>query len=410
MKARIALVVPNLEGGGGVTTVARFVRDVIQHDDRFDLQLVSLATAANDTCNLGLTRPSTWLHGVTTRHGYWDSIAFQHIGAAAGELEFQRYRPRKALARALANCDLVQMVCGSPAWANSVIELGKPVSLQVATRARIERRRRDAAAAGVKDLWRKCMTSVTDRLDDRALRHVDAIQVENPLMLAYARQLNLGRNVDIRYAPPGLDASYFYPIATEERLRNKYVLCVGRLNDPRKNPMLLLEAWLRLPAETRGRYSLLLAGSSPPPASFWRRAEEAGVRGRVRYMARPDSDKLRALYQQANAFVLPSDEEGLGMVVLEAMACGVPVVATRCGGPDGIISDGQDGHLVALDDGETMAARLNQLLVDDEHNIKLGRAARRTIEQCYAAPVAAAAFRSVWENLLEIRGSGTCVD
>ena len=60
--------------------------------------------------------------------------------------------------------------------------------------------------------WRKGMTVITDRLDDRALRSVDAIQVENPWMLDYAREINRGRSdVDIRYAPPGVDAKLFLP-------------------------------------------------------------------------------------------------------------------------------------------------------------------------------------------------------
>jgi glycosyltransferase involved in cell wall biosynthesis len=45
-------------------------------------------------------------------------------------------------------------------------------------------------------------------------------------------------------------------------------------------------------------------------------------------------------------FALSSDEEGLGIVILEAMACAIPVVATKCGGPDGIITDGKDGYLI----------------------------------------------------------------
>src|SRR6202043_1838740 len=98
------------------------------------------------------------------------------------ELEFQRYRPRRALTILLADCDLVQMVCGSAAWANAVLGLGKPVSVHVATRAKIERRRRDAHPQGLFGWWRKAMTPITNRLDDRALRCADAVQVMNPWM------------------------------------------------------------------------------------------------------------------------------------------------------------------------------------------------------------------------------------
>ncbi|UUZ68377.1 hypothetical protein LP416_30235 [Polaromonas sp. P2-4] len=56
------------------------------------------------------------------------------------------------------------------------------------------------------------MTVVTDRLDDRAMRTADAVQVMNPWMLDYARRLNGARNFDLRYAPPGVDAEAFRPL------------------------------------------------------------------------------------------------------------------------------------------------------------------------------------------------------
>ena len=64
------------------------------------------------------------------------------------------------------------------------------------------------------------------------------------------------------------------------------------------------------------------------------------------------------MYQRAAVFALPSDDEGLGIVILEAMACGVPVVATRCGGPEDIITDGTDGFLVPRYDAGALASRL----------------------------------------------------
>jgi glycosyltransferase involved in cell wall biosynthesis len=113
---------------------------------------------------------------------------------------------------------------------------------------------------------------------------------------------------------------------------------------------------------------------------------------------------LAGLYQRASVFALPSDEEGLGVVLLEAMACGVPVVSTRSGGPDGIITDGKDGYLVALDDAAEMAARLARLLQDPGLNRSIGKAARRTIEARYAEKVADAAFLEVWDRLLAKAG------
>jgi len=399
-RLRLAMVVPALVKGGGVSAVARFLKDTARRSQRFDLQLISLSTSADDEASVRLASPSSWLTGIRAVAGDWEGIPFTHVGAGATEVEFQRYRPRRVLTRALASCDVIQVVCGCPAWAGAVLGLGKPVALQVATRARIERRLRDANARGPKGWWRKGMTDITDRLDDRALRGVDAIQVENLWMLEYARRINANRDVDLRYAPPGVDAVRYRPISMGARGQNPYVLCVGRLDDPRKNVGLLLAAYARLPVEVRDCARLVLAGSSPPRDSFWKEVEAANLRDRVSYVARPDADALLDLYRSASVFALPSDEEGFGMVVLEAMACGVPVVATRSGGPDGIITDGKDGYLVALDDAEAMAARLLVLLHDRAHNVAMGEAARRTIEERYDERIAGEVFLDMWDRTL----------
>jgi D-inositol-3-phosphate glycosyltransferase len=282
------------------------------------------------------------------------------------------------------------VVSGSPAWANAVAKCGIPVALQVATRVRVERRQRDRRPRTAAALWRAAMTSVTDRLDDLALRRVDAIQVENPWMLDYAKAMNKGRSVDIRYAPPGIDAALFRP-AVDRQFSEGYVLCVGRLGDPRKNPALLAKAYAMLPKELRRRVRLVLAGASSPPPEFWSLVGELGLRDQVTFVERPSMEELVRLYQKAAVFALPSDEEGLGLVVLEAMSCGVPVVCTKCGGPDGIIEDGTDGFLVQA------------LLADEVLNRRMGNCARQTVEERYDERVAGGVFLDVWDSLLQGR-------
>lgn len=384
--------------------VARFLKDMILRSGRYELKLVSLATSANDPCNAGIVRPASWRLGAAVSHGAWEGLPFVHVGAVAGELEFQRYRSRSALAETLADCDIVQVVCGTPAWAYAVCGLGKPVSVQCATRARVERRRRDARSVGLAGWWRKAMTEITDRMDDRALRAADAIQVENPWMYEYARDLNKGREVDLRFAPPGLDAKTFCPAGERTLARDPYLLCVGRLDDPRKNIGLLLEAYALIPELARGRLRLVLAGQTRPPDLFWRRAETLGLQDRIEFIHGPPLDDLIALYQRASMFALPSDEEGLGIALLEAMACGIPVVSTRSGGPDGVITEGEDGYLVPLDDAAALADRIARLYLDEGLNRSMGQRACATIEQRYAERVAGQVFLDVWDRLLHKAG------
>ena len=404
LKPCIGLVVPSLELGGGVPAVAGFLKKVTLEAGRYDLKIISLATSRDDGTSTSLFRPAGWWRGATVRQGQWQGLPYTHVGATLGDFEFQRYRSSKALRGAVAGCDILQVVCGSPAWANAVCGLGKPVSMHCATRAKVERRVRDSQPLGLRGWWQKAMTEITDYLDDRALRRADAIQVMNPWMYEYAQRLNHGRAMDLRQAPPGVDARVFSPAAGRDLQKDPYILCVGRLADPRKNIQLLLEAYAGLPEGERSRIRLVLAGKDAPPDHFWHRADALGVRDRITFVYRPSEEELVVLYQQAVAFALPSDEEGFGVVLLESMACGTPVISTRCGGPEDIITEGEDGFLVPRDDAPALGERIQLLCVDEELNRNMGRRARTTVEERFADTVAGQAFMAIWDRLLRQAG------
>ena len=98
--------------------------------------------------------------------------------------------------------------------------------------------------------------------------------------------------------------------------------------------------------------------------SSWRRGEE-----------------LVRLYQSASVFVLPSLIEGFARVVLEAMACGVPVVVTPNTGAEDVVSEGNEGFVVPIRDADAIAERLRHLYENPSAREQMGRAARRTAEQ-----------------------------
>jgi D-inositol-3-phosphate glycosyltransferase len=398
-RPRIALIVPAVTMTGGIETQARFIRDATLSTGRYDLKIVSLAIAARDPENTSVIRPSTWLRNPGTSHGTWQGHPFVHVGARFGELEFQRFRPREVLDRHLEDCALMQVVCGTPAWAMAVSRLEQPVSVACATRIEIERRRRDANPRTPVDWLKKAMSEVASVLDNRMLRTADAIQVINPYMLEFAKQLNRGRSVDIRYAPVGIDVNAFRP-TSDRTLEDPYILCVGRLDDPRKNVGLLLDSYHRMSSSVRGRVRVVLAGATAPPAQFWTRAAQLGVRDRITFVQRPTHEDLVRLYQRAAVCALTSDEEGLGIVLLEAMACAVPVVSTKSGGPDAIITEGKDGFLVPLDDSGALSQRLEFLCSDGAVNRQMGNEARAKVQEKYAIKTASQVYFDVWDRLL----------
>jgi glycosyltransferase involved in cell wall biosynthesis len=401
LRKTIGLVVPSILDDGGVPAVARFVKNSIRRCGEFDLRVISLATAAGDDCSVRLRSPTSWRRGVSVRRGRWDGEDFSHVGAFVSELEWQRFRPRRALAGLLEECDVIQVVGGCPAWALPVLGAGKPVALQVATRAIVERRRLERIERGPRAWWHKAMTRITNRLDDRALACADAILVENPWMMEYARTVRNGTDCIIRYAPPGIDLATFHPLPVRRPCdpSSRYILAVGRFDDPRKNGELLLRSFARVNRKLSSPPRLVLAGADPG-TGFWHRARSLGLDGRIEFHQRPDLPRLVSLFQSASCLALTSDEEGFGVVVVEAMGCGVPVVATRCGGPDGIISDAVDGFLVPLDADEMMADRLAALCENAPLNLRMGAAARDTAERRYSEQVAAEPFLETYRSLL----------
>lgn len=135
---------------------------------------------------------------------------------------------------------------------------------------------------------------------------------------------------NIVVVPPGVDHQQFFPrtqtsVETGRLGWRAYLLFVGNLR-PHKNVALLLEALVQIP----GDLALAVVGHQDP--RYWpalaRRAEELGISSRVHFLGFVETHRLPVLYSGALAVVVPSLYEGFGLPVLEAMACGAPVIAS----------------------------------------------------------------------------------
>lgn len=152
-----------------------------------------------------------------------------------------------------------------------------------------------------------------------------------------------------------------YAHSAQRNATETIVLVVGRLDDERKNIPLALQSFA-LAARERGDLRLVLAGGGAP-ASLAELAAGLGIADRVTFTGRVSDEHLVALYQQADMLLLTSRQEGLGLVVLEAMAAGTPVVSTRSGGPEDIIGHHEEiGRLAASFDAPAVARAMLDLL------------------------------------------------
>jgi glycogen synthase len=207
----------------------------------------------------------------------------------------------------------------------------------------------------------------------------------------------------IRIIPPGIDldawATLPGPASARERtgLPEGYLLFAGRLAR-NKGLGTLLEAWAGLPAPTRPL--LVLCGQDWGVRSgLETRARTLGVSDRIRFLGHPDDPTYRAVFAGAAALVLPSDYESFGLVLLEAMAAGLPVISTRVGGIPEVVEEGRTALLVPSGNVPALRAALSAVLADPKRARELGAAGRARVEERFSWRRTADSVRQVYREL-----------
>lgn len=212
-----------------------------------------------------------------------------------------------------------------------------------------------------------------------------------------ARVVGNGVDTDL-FHPPRRDGTGSFVFHPEKRdTDSSYVLSVGRLNHG-KGYADLIEATGRLAARASVP-DLFIAGKGPLEASLKAQAREAGIGDAVTFLGFRPQEELVSLYRDASVFVLPSRYEGLPTVLLEAMACGCPVLATQVGGASEVVSDGENGVFVPPGRPDDLADALQSLLQDPDRRAELGRQARRTVEARFAWDTIVDEFETLYRRV-----------
>jgi glycosyltransferase involved in cell wall biosynthesis len=295
----------------------------------------------------------------------------------------------------LKEYDLIQVVAGSPTFGFPVTAVDKPKCLSVATTIRNDRASALAEARGIRKVWRSGMTGVNVILERQVLSRMDHVFAQSSYTHQLLKQLVPEGRLSI--GAPGVDTLVFKP---GEPAAIPYLLSVARFSDPRKNVRMLFRAYCLLRERLPDAPLLVLAGSDGPTEADWELAGRLGIAGWIEFRKNPGVEELAKLYREAMLFVLSSNEEGFGIVVVEAMASGIPVLCTRCGGPESIVKDGETGYLTPISDPEAMAQRLEQLVRSPGKRKEMGAEARRIAEQRFSLQASAAAYLDVYDELL----------
>lgn len=178
-----------------------------------------------------------------------------------------------------------------------------------------------------------------------------------------------------------------------------YVLAIGRWV-PQKGFDVLLRAFADIVRDDTFRHDLLLAGEGPERLHLERMVADFGLGGRVHLLGRADRRLTVSLFKGASFFVLPSvADEGLPLVIPEAMAAGNPVVATHVGGAPEIVHDEENGLLAAPGDVPALAGALRRVASEDGLAERFGQAARG-VARAFAWPRIADEYEAVYRSVL----------
>lgn len=203
------------------------------------------------------------------------------------------------------------------------------------------------------------------------------------------------------YIPNGVDMKRFSPIPAEDKARlradlglgsaSPIVIYVGRLH-PLKRVDLLLDAWPAVRAE-HPNARLLVIGTGPEETALRQRGAEG-----VDFLGQKEDviPYLRA----ADAYVLPSAREGLSNSLLEALATGLPAIATAVSGTPDVIRHEQEGLLIPANDGSALQSALLRLLGDASLRARLGAQGRTQIEAHYSMDAAVERVMELYEDLM----------
>jgi len=213
----------------------------------------------------------------------------------------------------------------------------------------------------------------------------------------------------IRVLPWGLDPQFealispgSHPVLPENFPSGRVILSVGRwlAAERYKGMDTLITALPRLLTQ-RPEVQLVLVGSGDDRAWLEDLAEQTGVNRHVHFLTGLTYSEIAACYAACEIFAMPSGGEGFGLVYLEAMACGKPVIGGLHGGAPEVIQDGVTGYLVPHGDPIQLATSLETLLADPVHAKEMGARAKQRAEHEFRFNVFAKSLKKILREQCE---------
>ena len=241
-----------------------------------------------------------------------------------------------------------------------------------------------------------------DRFSNRFASHIVAVSASCRDFLITRESIPAS---DVTLVPNAIDLRRFSPAAPRRDQARvelglpasaRVVAGVGRLN-PQKNFALFLDIAAQLASRFPGLH-FLLAGDGPEEKMLREKAAALGIADRVTFSGYVADTRL--VYLAADVLLMPSRYEGLPMTLLEAMAMGLPVVASQLDGIAEVIGDGREGFLVPSDDASLFVERTAALLQDAELSSRIAQNARAKIEASFSVERMTSAVEEIYDRFL----------
>jgi len=248
--------------------------------------------------------------------------------------------------------------------------------------------------------------SLFTALNSLVIKHSDVCTVNSTATALKAREIS--HREDIEIIPMGFDPGRFKGGRREDRdgdRHEKTLLYVGRLIDS-KGVDYLIKA-IPLVVKRFPRSKLVLVGDGPQKANLVRLSKDLGIGEKVLFAGKVPQERLPEYYSLARAFVLPSivnkrgETEGLGLVLLEAMACGTPVIGSKVGGIPDIIRDGETGLLARPADHIDLANKIITLLSEGNLGKRLSSRALHYVRDNFSWGKIADRFIGIYERVIQ---------
>lgn len=248
----------------------------------------------------------------------------------------------------------------------------------------------------------RLLASCYERTLGRAIvRGSDRLVTVSEAVARHAIELG-ARPEAVRVIANGVDPQQFQPAARRGNGTFR-IACVGRLIF-NKGPQFLIEAAAQI-LEARPEAEFVLVGDGPLRAGLEERARELGIRERVEFMG--TRSDVPAILQGCDLLVRPSLLEGMPLAILEAMACGLPVVATPISGSAELVRDGENGLLVRPADPGALAGAILRLMENEALREAQGRRGRWLVEHGYSWDSVAERTLAVYRELVPAETEGS---